>query len=294
LWSNESDSTFTVSYFRRISSHTGWRFNDLWDLLTKVRIHSSQKHFKGDATALSDSEWRPILHIFLDTNRITTMMILLIFWLLPPSWVAYAVAPPHPNHTSWESVDAYRRRLGIRFNYKPRYLSSPEHCRFLTEEICARDDEATREAREGRRLTTLSGDNLKVLVLLLRFTDHADRALPPVSYFETLFNGKGPSDINPVGSIREYMSSNSFGKYNVTFDIQPWATTANTEAYYSGGESGLRGAEKGQEMIKPLLDALDNQGYNWASLDSDGWGDLDHLVVIHSGKRMLGDSALDE
>lgn len=65
--------------------------------------------------------------------------------------------------------------------------------------------------------------------------------------------------------------------------MQDWKTTANTEAYYANGESGLRGNEIMQEMFKPILDELANSGYDFMPLDSDMWGDLDQFFVIHSG-----------
>lgn len=69
----------------------------------------------------------------------------------------------------------------------------------------------------------------------------------------------------------------------VTFDIRPWTTTEETEAYYAGGSFGLLGADAMQEMFKPLLTDLFNSGYDFQPLDSDAWGDLDHFVAIHSG-----------
>ena len=45
-----------------------------------------------------------------------------------------------------------------------------------------------------------------------------------------------------------------------------------------------------QEMFKPLLDDLDEDGYDFTPLDSDKNGDFDHLVVVHSGyPAELGD-----
>ena len=38
-----------------------------------------------------------------------------------------------------------------------------------------------------------------------------------------------------------------------------------------------------QEMFTPLLDDLDDDGYDFISLDSDQNGDFDHVVVVHSG-----------
>ena len=100
-----------------------------------------------------------------------------------------AVAPPHLNNTSWESVHALHRRLGITYDYQPSHVSS-EHCRHLTEEQCLEADEDVAAAKEQRRLTT-KGKNLRVLVLLCRFSDHGNRELPDQTYFETLFNGVG-------------------------------------------------------------------------------------------------------
>jgi immune inhibitor A len=69
----------------------------------------------------------------------------------------------------------------------------------------------------------------------------------------------------------------------VTFDVQDWKTTAGDEAYYANGESGLRGSDTMQEMFRPMLDELASSGYDFMSLDSDSWGDLDQFFVIHSG-----------
>lgn len=77
--------------------------------------------------------------------------------------------------------------------------------------------------RQGPRRLVTTGDNLKVLVVLCRFTDHVDdRVLPTREYFDQLFNGGGegdgsgssdPSVVNPVGSVREWLESNSNGRY---------------------------------------------------------------------------------
>lgn len=142
-----------------------------------------------------------------------------------------AVAPPHPNNTRWESATARRRRLNIRNDFEPTHVTA-EHCRHMTEEQCRTDDQAVSASKEQRRLSS-TGNNIKVLVLLCRFSDHVNRVLPQRDYFEELFNGKGTSDVNPVGSIREWLYSNSIGRYNgkskrVIFSCR---STANSVSY---------------------------------------------------------------
>ena len=69
----------------------------------------------------------------------------------------------------------------------------------------------------------------------------------------------------------------------VTFDVKDWVTTNQPESYYADGASGLRGSDIMQEMFVPLLDKLEDENYDFSSLDKDAEGDFDHLVVIHSG-----------
>jgi hypothetical protein len=137
-------------------------------------------------------------------------MLLLLLVMLADAVVA--IAPPHPNYTIWESAVARRRRLGIPFSYQPQHVSA-EYCRYLTEEQCRIQDEAVDAAKRERRL--ISTGTIKVLVVLCRFTDHADRILPTREYFNELFNGNGAaSDVNPIGSVRGWFLANSNGRYD--------------------------------------------------------------------------------
>lgn len=128
--------------------------------------------------------------------------------------VVCSIAPPHPSFTEFSELLRDRRK---NCTYVPRHLSKG-HCWFLSDEECLRDDEALAKAKEQRRLVR-SGDNIKVLVLLVRFTDHADRELPEKSYFDELFNGASGTDINPIGNIRDYFFDLSLGTYNGTYRV---------------------------------------------------------------------------
>jgi len=155
--------------------------------------------------------------------------------------VVQAIAPPHPDYvhheeTPYLSLHEYRKRHNIIFNYVPQHIS-PEHCRFLTEEQCARDDEvtharleATARHRQMQKEAAASNNNdkgrdlqlegrnyitqgqVKILVLLCRFIGHEDRVLPERSYYDELFNG-GAGGINPVGGLSDWLFANSGGKY---------------------------------------------------------------------------------
>jgi hypothetical protein len=193
--------------------------------------------------------------------------------LLTTALVVESLAPPHPSYEDWESVHQMRRRLNVTYDYEPVHLSH-EHCRYLTEEQCREEDEGLGHAkagRHGRRLNTSLGQSLRVLVVLLRFSDHVDRILPDKAYFEELFNDDGTTDKNVVGSAKEFFRYNSLGKYRVHYDVRDWHTAENTQAFYSKGQYGLIGNVPMQEMFYTAMDAIDQSGINWLDGYVDDW-----------------------
>jgi len=204
---------------------------------------------------------------------------------------AKAFVYPPSDETDWEPIHLYRERRNITYNYNPKHIH-PEYCRFLSEEECVKEDEATLKAiqikKERRRLSGSIG-TLRALVLLVQFPEHTDRTLPPKEHFEELCNGDGGSTINPIGSVKQYFNEQSYGKYNIVCDVMDWQTTDNSESHYAQGESGLLGSVESQLFFHPVLDALDQQKRNeegslWLEkYDKDFDGFVDALVVIHSG-----------
>jgi M6 family metalloprotease-like protein len=199
--------------------------------------------------------------------------------------ITHSLPPPHPRFLEWESVHSMRRRLNVSYHYDPIHLPH-EHCRFLSEDECRRQDEAIEHAKlgiHGRRLSPSVGDNFRVLVILVRFSDHFDRALPSREYIDELFNLDGTSTINQVGSAKEYLRYASLGKYRVKFDVRDWHTAPNTEAFYSMGQYGLVGNVQIQQMFYSAMDAAQASGVDWLDGYINDWGLINHLVVIHSG-----------
>ena len=107
---------------------------------------------------------------------------------------------------------------------------------------------------------------------MIRFSDHADRPLIGKEEVDEFWQDKVPA----------WLEVNSQGLYNIDATVIDWVTTDNTEAYYS---FGIRGTTKeAQKMAWPSLDILDNQpGWDWSKFDMDGNGELDSVVIVHSG-----------
>jgi len=210
----------------------------------------------------------------------------------------------HPSPGSdWETVHQYRQRQNITYNYQTKHIN-PELCRHVSEETCRADDEAAAHAHQDRnkrrRLNPRQG-TFTFLVLLLQFSDHQNRALPPKEYYEELCNGSGPSAINPAGSISEFFAENSYGKFNIECRVQDWRLTDNTESFFAGGVKGLKGAERSQDMFRSVMDQIENESDQFfffdldraldPSQEGDGNGSIE-LLVIHSGYSAEG-AAID-
>lgn len=110
------------------------------------------------------------------------------------------------------------------------------------------------------------------LILLVRFSDHVNRTLPPRSHFLTL-----------CGSMQRYFWQQSYGKYSIQCNVTDWIDTDNTEAHYAAGIRGFQNSLVGSRFFDPVLTKLDQSGMDWSLYDKDEDGLLDTVLVIHSG-----------
>jgi M6 family metalloprotease-like protein len=174
--------------------------------------------------------------------------------------------------------------------------------------------ELRKQAEEGRELVRQGAAPLgivqevrghkRILVLLVRFND-----VQTVPYQETAlatkFFGKDGQGQENAGTIGRYYRENSYGKLLVDGDVKPWKQLQHTEAYYAGKDYkapdgtmkpcfGLcRENSHVAEMVEEAVRANDDSSI-WAQYDNDGRddqpntadddGQVDFLVIVHSGR----------
>jgi M6 family metalloprotease-like protein len=215
------------------------------------------------------------------------LLLLLMLLILP----ATAFVPPHPDSDlaeSWEPVHERRRRLQQEFNYTPDFVDH-ELCRYMTEEECEDVDVNLRDhAKRQQQLFIDTNDNapqsrqnpavtmnkqpIRILILLMRFSDHKNRPLPPKSYYEKIWNNR----------IKTWFDLNSHGRYQYEAVVTDWMDTFDTEAAFAAQSSGLYHGF--QQSFWPLLNKLNNKpNWNWSQFDKNKDGKLDAVVVLHSG-----------
>jgi hypothetical protein len=122
------------------------------------------------------------------------------------------------------------------------------------------------------RSTIIQGDQwggvLNVIVILVKFSDQADRPVADVSQFNTLFNGDGFDDaIIPTGSVKRFYKIQSGGKLEVNAFVEDWIVAPETEEFYSFGKNGLDA--KFTQVANGALDRMDARGTDWSFFDRD-------------------------
>lgn len=130
-----------------------------------------------------------------------------------------------------------------------------------------------------QRVTVATGQ-VKNLVVMLRFADHAQRTLPSVTDIDVLFNkAGGDPSLAPTGSIRDVYLQNSYGQMDLTSTVQAWVTLSQSESYYANGSSGDSTLWQGlSEALSQLDTALD-----FSDFDANNDGVIDAITFLHSG-----------
>ena len=219
----------------------------------------------------------PRLNIWGSILEIKTTL-LFVFML---SMSSMAFQPNDPDFVGeWESLDQYRRRRGIEFNYQTTAIH-PELCRFKDENECKQLDRQARKLQVKNQFT----GNQKVLVILLKTTSFRT---PPRADFDQLFNDRGRDDeITPTGSVYEYFRLNSYGKFIIDAYVHDWTDSAMSEAACAGDNQGVW--EGFIDCVAPALNALEQKHqdssdpFNWFEYDLNIDGYIDNLIIIHNG-----------
>ncbi|CAJ1943443.1 unnamed protein product [Cylindrotheca closterium] len=124
-------------------------------------------------------------------------------------------------------------------------------------------------------------ETIKVLVVLVQWSNHDSRTLPTQNDVNQLWNGPGNSTLVPGESVADWMNSNSYGKYQVQADVADWYRVQETEAAASFGDMG--NAVNGSQGLETILQpALENTGFNLSDY-ADQSGALIGVIFVHSG-----------
>lgn len=145
--------------------------------------------------------------------------------------------------------------------------------------------EKNHEANRVLKAASTEGKSeLNVLVCLMYWTNHPDRPQKqPRENYEKLFNAKGRDpELYPGGTVGDYFETMSYGNFKLNFFVQDWIGTTYDEQHFT--LDGSRGMTQDLQLaFDPVLQRLDDNSFDFGPFDSDGNGELDLTIFIHSG-----------
>lgn len=128
--------------------------------------------------------------------------------------------------------------------------------------------------------------NNKVLLILAEFTDEPHKIDPAV--FSDLMNKSNYNENGALGSFRDYYLENSYGELDIETDVLKdeygdyvWVKLPHDKAFYG---ANVNGNDKNPEqmVVDAVYEAM-KYGLDFSVYDNDGDGDVDNLMIIHSG-----------
>lgn len=120
----------------------------------------------------------------------------------------------------------------------------------------------------------------KGLVILVNFKDLAMQIGNPHDTFYRYMNEEGYHENNQSGSVRDYFLSQSYGKFDFSFDVVGPVTLPNTMDYYGSNVQGsdARAGEMALDACKLAKDSVNFADYDW-----DGNGEAEQIFIVYAG-----------
>lgn len=119
----------------------------------------------------------------------------------------------------------------------------------------------------------------KGLVILVNFTNK--KFTFTRDDFKALTNEKGYSKNNAKGSVSDYFRDQSYGKFELEFDVVGPYNLSHDMAYYGKNDDNDDDVLPGAMVTEAVK--LANKDVNYADYDWDRDGEVDQVYIIHAG-----------
>lgn len=139
---------------------------------------------------------------------------------------------------------------------------------------------ASRQRKTFGEPTHMSGSK-KGLVILVNFSDKSFLSSNNQNRFNRMFNEVGYNENGCIGSVHDYFYDQSYGKFDLDFDVVGPVTLSKSHDYY--GANNSNGDDKyAGKMIIEALNLVDSE-VNFKDYDWDGNGEVEQVFVIYAG-----------
>jgi len=145
-------------------------------------------------------------------------------------------------------------------------------------------------ARVGKPVPNLIGTK-KGLVILIQFQDVKFSFDNANAIYNDFFNKEGYTDYGMAGSVKDYFKAQSYGQFELDFDVAGPYTAAQKLAYY--GKTGKNFPDENPAELIQEACLMADQDVNFANYDWDGDGEVDQVFVIYAGYSEAEGAASD-
>lgn len=123
----------------------------------------------------------------------------------------------------------------------------------------------------------------KGVVLLVEFSDKWMKSTNTRDQFDKMFNQVGYHDYDNEGSVHDYFYDQSYGQFDLTFDVYGPIEVSQSYTYY--GENNISGDDEHVGELVTEVCKLANQTYDipWADYDWDGDKEVDQVLIVYAG-----------
>lgn len=121
----------------------------------------------------------------------------------------------------------------------------------------------------------------KGIVILVNFSNLS--MLTPKESFYNQFNQTGYNVNGHIGSVHDYFYDQSYGKFNLTFDVYGPVTMNKGYNYYGANDRNGEDLHVGELARDACIMANSAYNIDWSKYDWDGDGTVDQVYLIYAG-----------
>jgi len=124
--------------------------------------------------------------------------------------------------------------------------------------------------------------NRHQLTILASFQDKKFINGSPSTLWNRILNESHFNEEPFRGSVHDYFYDQSYGQFNLTFDLHEITLPDSLNKYKSTSQDD----ENSKYMVNDIIDILVAKGIDWSPYDWDGDGTIEQLLIIYAGKGM--------
>ena len=128
----------------------------------------------------------------------------------------------------------------------------------------------------------------KGIIILTNFADCQFVAEHDNALYQRIANEKGFHEGEFIGSIADYFKAQSFGLFELDFDVFGPVTVSHNVAYYGSDDD-----RRAIEMVAEAVRLVKEQVSDWTQYDWDNDGEVDQVYVVYAG-RGESDTGIEE